>query len=126
MPQGMIWQIVLGSFGVAAAFLLVGGWVLIRFQRDRQQFKLMQVALERGITTLPGLVPGWVMSLRQGVLALVLGIGVGIGGYMVRNNASHIAEAPNDETTTRMATADLRRPPPPQGMGQQIDWDAPP
>jgi hypothetical protein len=94
----MIWEIVFGSFGVAGAVVLVGGWILLRFYRDRQQFHLMQTALEKGITALPGGVPGWVISLRQGVLAFVLGAGVAVSGVVLAVSAAHIEEIPASVT----------------------------
>ncbi len=94
MPPSMIWEIGIGSFGVAAAVLLVGGWVVLRFYRDRQQFALMQAALERGIAHMPGAVPGWLISYRQGVLALVVGLGLVVAGAVLAASAAHIDEIP--------------------------------
>ncbi len=93
-PNGMIWEILIGSFGVAGAILLVGGAIFVRLQRDRQQFKLMQMSLEKGITSLPGMVPGWMLSLRQGVLALILGLGVACSGIALHVTADAVAEPP--------------------------------
>jgi hypothetical protein len=69
-------EVAAGSFGVAAALLLVGGSILLRYQRDRHHFILTQAALEKGLTALPNGLPVWVVSLRQGILVMVLGIGL--------------------------------------------------
>ncbi len=42
-----------GGFGAAAAIVLIGGGVLLRWQRNRLQFALMQTAIERGVTPMP-------------------------------------------------------------------------
>ena len=101
MPGPMIWEIGSASFGIAAALLLIGGGVLIRIQRDRQHFQLMQTALERGITAMPGMLPGWVVSLRQGILTLGLGIGLLATGAALCRMASRIEPAPVVAATTQ-------------------------
>jgi hypothetical protein len=63
-----------------AAVVLVAGWALTRWQRDRLRFALMRTALERGLTRFPGTPPYWLMSLRQGVTLLALGAALGIVG----------------------------------------------
>lgn len=77
-----------GGFGIAAAIILVGGAILLRWQRTRLQFALMQTALEKGISQLPGSVPPWLLSLRHGVTILVLGIALGVVGAAVHHAAS--------------------------------------
>lgn len=70
-----------GVFGGTAALLLVGGPVLLRWQRNRQQFALAQAALSQGITRFPAGPPCWLLSLRQGLTILTLGVALlGIGG----------------------------------------------
>lgn len=64
------------GFGIAAAVLIVGGSIFLRWQRNRQRFTLMRLAMERGTTAVPGGPPFWVLSLRQGLLTLTLGIGL--------------------------------------------------
>src|SRR5258707_131726 len=61
------------GFGAMAALLLIGGAVLLRWQRTRLQFSLMQSALEKGTTPLLGNVPLWLLSFRQGAMIFVLG-----------------------------------------------------
>jgi hypothetical protein len=123
--SGMIWQIAIGSFGVAAAILLVGGWVLLRYQRDRQHFQLMQAALDRGVTSMPGMVAGWVVSLRQGFLALMLGLGLVGAGLALDRTADRIEPAPVLPTTTAPARPmdDRPFPPPPGPMGRREGGD---
>lgn len=79
-----IGEVAAGSFGIAAAVLIVGGIVFLRWQRDRAQFELMRLALQQGITVFPSGLPFWVLSLRQGILILVLGaglLGAGAAGW---------------------------------------------
>lgn len=63
-----------------AVVALVAGWALTRWQRDRLRFGLMRTALEKGVTRFPGVPPYWLVSLRQGVTLLALGLGLGIAG----------------------------------------------
>jgi hypothetical protein len=67
------------GIGVAAV-VLVAGWAITRWQRDRLRFALMKTALEKGVTRFPGTPPYWLVSLRQGVTLLALGIGLGVIG----------------------------------------------
>jgi hypothetical protein len=72
------------GFGVAAAILLVGGSLLLRWQRARLRFALAKIALEKGMPLFPGAPPLWLMSLRQGILLIALGIGLlAIGAFAV-------------------------------------------
>lgn len=63
-----------GVFGGTAAVLLLGGPLLLRWQRNRQQFLLAQAALAQGVTRFPKGPPFWLMSLRQGITTLTLGL----------------------------------------------------
>ncbi|HWE02418.1 MAG TPA: hypothetical protein VG326_08390 [Tepidisphaeraceae bacterium] len=67
------------ALGVAA-ILLVIGWSITRWQRDRERFALMQTALEKGVTRFPGTPPYWLVSLRQGVTLSAVGVGLMIAG----------------------------------------------
>ncbi|MGN6369660.1 MAG: hypothetical protein ACTHN5_15480 [Phycisphaerae bacterium] len=125
MPPGMIWEILIGSFGTAGAILLIGGAIYLRLQRDRQQFQLLQTALEKGITAMPGTIPGWMLSLRQGVLALLLGLGIASTGIALHATASSIAEPPA-AAFQRPADLDDRPPPPPRVDGRPQRDDRPP
>lgn len=91
------------SFGVIAAVLAVGGLILVRLRRDRYHFDLMRTALEQGLSTIPNSVPFWLVSLRQGIMILTLGLALllvgGIGyrlttGIQVPDLAS-LARAPS-------------------------------
>jgi hypothetical protein len=121
----MIWEILIGSFGVAGAILLVGGAIYVRLQRDRQQFQLMQTALEKGITSMPGMIPGWMLSLRQGMLALILGLGVACSGIALHATASSIAEPPA-AAYQRPGPPNDAPPPPQQSDGRPQRDDRPP
>jgi hypothetical protein len=75
-----MWHVWVSSFGVTAAILSVGGYVFLQWQRNRHRFRLMQTALERGTTELCEGPPFWLVSLRQGVAVLVLGMGLMAAG----------------------------------------------
>jgi hypothetical protein len=95
-----------GALGATAALLLIGGALYLRGQRNRQQFILMQTALEKGITSFPGQPPFWLLSLRQGVTTITLGIAliiVGAGAWAI----GHSVEQP---------TAIINKEPPPPQM----------
>ncbi len=81
MPHisGQVVDFVGGSLGVAA-ILLVAGWVALRWQQDRHRFRLMQTALEKGITRFPDSPPYWLLSLRQGLTMVALGIAMAVVG----------------------------------------------
>jgi hypothetical protein len=67
------------SLGIAAV-LLVAGWLAIRWQQDRQRFQLMQTALEKGITRFPDAPPFWLVSMRQALTMLALGVSLVLVG----------------------------------------------
>jgi hypothetical protein len=67
------------SLGIAVV-MLVAGWLAIRWQQDRQRFHLMKTALEKGITRFPDVPPFWMVSLRQGLTMLSLGIALTVVG----------------------------------------------
>lgn len=89
-----------GGFGAAAAIVLIGGAVLLRWQRNRLQFGLMQAAIEHGVAPLAGGPPLWLVSLRQGVMILVLGIGLVIAGWFACSAADRV-EMPTIVAATR-------------------------
>jgi hypothetical protein len=78
---------VVTSGGIAvAAVVLAAGWICILWRRDAQRFQLMQLALEKGVTRFPNTPPFWLLSLRQGVTVLALGValcGVGTGALLI-------------------------------------------
>jgi hypothetical protein len=97
-------DVFVGSFAIAAAILLVGGWVLLQWQRNRQQFSLMQQAIERGVRILPQGPPFWLLSLRQGLMILTLGIGLLIVGGIAWALGSGV-RMPEDSTQPAVKTA---------------------
>jgi hypothetical protein len=105
----MPWEPAVAAFGVTAAFLIVGGAVLLRYQRDRQHFLLAKAAIERGGSpALPGQLPPWLISLRVGVVVLALGLGLIAAGAIVYNTVGTAAYMPAESATTVAAV-----PPPP-------------
>jgi hypothetical protein len=102
------------GFGALGALLLIGGAVLLRWQRNRLQFALMQSAIERGTTPMLGTAPLWLLSLRQGVLILVLGIGLMVVGKALHDMGAQV-EMPN--VTIQMQGRPPARQGPPGGDG---------
>jgi hypothetical protein len=116
MPLATVPEAFAGGFGAAAAIVLIGGGVLLRWQRNRLQFNLMQSAIERGVTApLPGAAPLWLLSLRQGVSILMLGVGLLIAGYVTWTAAKGVP-MPTGPTTQAVAGMIVQarqfRPPP--------------
>jgi hypothetical protein len=120
----------MGGLGVAAAILLVGGWVLLQWQRQRHRFDLIRSSLERG-TPLPQGTPLWLISLRQGLLTLTLGVGLLIVGAAARAMVSGVAMPPASVFAAAVQAApapppppesdrfEPRRPPPPNPVVEQ-------
>jgi hypothetical protein len=106
------WDIAAGAFGITSAIVLAGGIILLRYQRDRYQFQLLHAALDKGITSLPNSVPAWLLSLRQGVLTLVLGLGLVGSGAALHFAARHILEIPASATMPDRAPRPPRNGPP--------------
>jgi len=69
----------LGSFGIVAALLLIGGSIALSWQKNRQRYELMRRALESG-APLPKGPPLWLASRRQALSILALGIGLLVSG----------------------------------------------
>ncbi len=118
-PLAVADEFVIGAF-VAAAALVVIGWLLLQAQRNRQQFQLMREALERGISRFPFPAgpPYWLVSLRQGVMTLTLGValaGVGAASYVMGSGVAMPAP------TTRPAFGEFQGSPqgPPQRPGER-------
>ena len=110
LPLGTPVDVFAGALGGTAAVLLIGGSIFLRGQRNRHQFTLMQAALEKGITAFPGQPPFWLLSLRQGITTIALGIAliiVGTGAWAI----GHSVERPD------AAIASEPKPPPPQFQG---------
>lgn len=109
------WDIAAGAFGITAAIVLSGGMILLRYQRDRYQFQLLHAALDKGITALPGAVPPWLLSLRQGVLTLVLGLGLIGSGAALHIAAGTINDLPAAASQPSGPPERFRPPPPRDG-----------
>lgn len=110
---GPLGDILGGSLGVAAVVLVVG-WILLTWQRDRNRFALMRTALEKGITRFPDAPPFWLVSLRQGITTLALGLalgGVGAGAFWL----GHGVAMPSDASIAATATTEPEPPPPGPG-----------
>ena len=102
-----------GAFGVTAALLLVGGFLTLRFQRNRFRFLLIQAGLEKGINPLTGAPPLWLMSLRRGTMAIAVGvclilIGIAVGGAASKVPMPTDAEARATVLPAEMAPPDSR------------------
>lgn len=72
-------EVALGVGGAAAAILLLGGPIVLRAQRQRQQFLLAKAAIERG-AVLPLESPAWLQSMRAAILTLTLGLALLVTG----------------------------------------------
>ena len=74
----------LGLIFLIACVVVVLPALWVKWQHDRQRFALMKLAIEKGLTGLPFGLPIWLVSMRQGVMVLVLGIGLLLtGGLML-------------------------------------------
>lgn len=120
-----MWHVWVSSFGVVSAILVVGGYVLLQWQRNSYRFQLSKAALERGLTDAPGGPPYWLTSLRQGIMMLALGIGLlaaGGAGYGLASNVTpppvseiqSTAIAPAAEEATGDAGKRAAKPPRPR------------
>jgi hypothetical protein len=128
-----MWHVFVNSLGITAAILMIGGYILLQWQRNRYRYRLMQIALERGIANFSEGPPFWVISLRRGISILALGIGLMIVGGIAVALARSV-EQPNaaivrtsetkkgqedssasaaDEMIQKLLRLDLPRPPGP-------------
>jgi len=82
----------------------VGGYVFLQWQRNQHRYRLMQAALERGMTDFCEGPPFWLISLRQGIAVLVLGLGLMAVGAVAFTLAQGI-EPP--EVLTVQSSADI-------------------
>jgi hypothetical protein len=94
LEDGMFWQIASTAFGITAALIIAGGWVFLQYRRDQLHYKVVTLALDRGLQALPGSVPAWIRSLRQGILILLLGVGLLGAGIVFYAAAGWVDEMP--------------------------------
>ena len=106
------------GFGVVFALLVVGGYVLLRWQSDRHRFELVKTALERGIPLPSGGPPFWLDSLRAGVLTLTLGLGLLMAGGLAIGLTPAVALPDADTLGAIFDPPDEPPPPPPDGKGK--------
>ena len=113
--------------------MLVGGWVFLRWQRSRQQYAITRALIERGITRLPDGPPFWLLSLRNGMNVLMVGIGllgVGCGAWALGSRVEMPANVSGfNNSTVHQPSMDRPGPPmeeppgPPDGPPE--DWPPP-
>jgi len=106
-----MWHVMASSFGIAAAVLLVGGYMALQWQRNRHRYELMRAALDRGMAEFPERIPFWLLSLRQGAMILALGLALLVVGGAACTMVRGI-EAPSMPTVQSMATGSEREVPP--------------
>lgn len=107
----------LGSFGIVAAVLLIGGSIALRMQRNRHRFELSRRAIESG-APLPEGPPAWLASRRQALSILALGVGlliVGGGAWWLGSGAARPAgdDVPPPPVASPMDPRGRPRPPAP-------------
>jgi hypothetical protein len=125
LPLGPAGDTFAGALGVTMAAVLVGGPLALRWQRNRHHFILAQAALAKGITRFPKGPPFWLLSLRQGITALTLGVGLLIVGSVAcgltwRIDPPAVATGPMATTSPAGVAFAPETPPPRPGH------DAPP
>lgn len=104
-------EIFAAALGIAAAALLVGSSFLLRWQRNRQRFELTRLALENGATQFPKGPPFWLVSLREAVTTLALGLGLLAVGAISYGMGSRVPAPTNDELRAAAINAAQARPP---------------
>lgn len=62
------------SFGITAAFLIIGSYTLLRWQRSRHEFELAKLALERGGEIARTNSKSWLDGLRRAIGTLGIGL----------------------------------------------------
>ncbi len=125
----MPWEPVATAFGITGAVLLVGGGIVLRYQRDKAHFRLMEKALEKGITSYQGMAPSWLISMRIGMLCLVLGVGLigsGVGARVWAETDAGVGQVesePPPPLAVPDPTSEVGRPPPagPVGGGPAME-----
>ncbi|MDB5326144.1 MAG: hypothetical protein JWM57_1713, partial [Phycisphaerales bacterium] len=108
MPPHIV-NFLLGSFGIVAAVVLIGGSVVLRAQQNRYRFELAKKSLETGVP-LPLPEPTWKGLHRQAQSILAVGIGLLIVGGVAWGSGVKV-ERPGE--VLMQATASPLPPPPP-------------
>lgn len=126
-------EIFAAALGIAAAALLVGSSFLLRWQRNRQRFELTRLALENGATQFPKGPPFWLVSLREALSTLALGLGLlavgaisyGMGSRVPAPTQAQIL-ATQPQRPPENEEPPGRRPPPPARPTRGPEEDGPP
>ena len=93
-----------GAIAILIVIMIVGGTVLLRWQRNRYRFELMKAAMAQGMTRFPSDVPYWLASLREALMVLTVGVGLMlVGGAAIRLHVAPGPNGPNRVNTTRPA-----------------------
>lgn len=95
-----------------AAGAFIAGTMLLRWYRMRQEFLLLRLALEKGIAPLPPSQPQWLISLRQGVMILTLGVGIALAGAIGWKLASDV-DRPVVSSAMTIPDSEILPPEPP-------------
>lgn len=111
MPPHIV-NFLLGSFGIVAAVVLLGGSVFLRAQQNRYRFELAKKSLETGVP-LPLPEPTWKGLHRQAQSILAVGIGLLIVGAVAWGSGANV-ERPA-EVRMQATTAPAPAPAPPPG-----------
>ena len=115
----------LGSFGIVAAVLLIGGSVYLRGQQNRFRFELAKKALDAG-QPLPVAEPLWKGLHRQAQSILAIGVGlliVGVAAWWLGSGVTRPADAETPPPATQVAL--FGRPlPPPRPSADMQAWES--
>jgi hypothetical protein len=88
------------GFGVAAAVLVIGGIILLRWQRNRQSHELMKKAIEQGLTDDTPAHSPWQAAFRQSLMMLALGtalILLGGGAWLLASRQGDLSDLPTTQ-----------------------------
>lgn len=116
----------LGSFGIVAAVLLIGGSVFLRGQQNRYRFELAKKALDAG-QPLPTPEPQWKALHRQAQSILAVGIGlliVGTVAWWLGSGVTRPAEANRPPADATPAVPFGRPTPPPPPSAEMQAWQS--
>ncbi len=106
MPQPILaaaMEAFAAGIAIAVAIVVVGTLGL-KWYRVRQEFLLMRIAMEKGLTPMPPVLPQWLISLRQGLMIVALGASLAVFGGVGWNLATKVPMP---------ASVAVEEPPPP-------------